>query len=757
MRRGFRLGAAALACAVVSTWPCMSAHSQSIMPVDLGAVTPHDINNNTTVVGTLNAGGWQRAFAWSPNGGLVLLTWGSPYFTFSATAVNDLDEIVGNGSSATFGNPLTAFKISGGVLSVLGTLNPLLDNTTAYDINNASVTVGTCAQSSFLLQPVGFHHTAGPMLQAGVLREARGINDLGMIVGEGGTPLQATIWNSVTGNFTRLGTLGSAFLSWAYAVNESNHVVGSSWTSGSGPTRAFFWTSSTGMTMLPPFAGNLASGASDINEYDEVVGSSTVAAGTRATIWINGVGTDLNSFLPPGSGWVLEHTSAINDHRCIVGTGTLNGSPRGFLLCLPDPPCENVIDTVFIRSGQVGGAPGAPGQSDANARCAVFPLPDDCGTITLAHPGTGQLPFSAACAGIVPWIVAPAPGWKPSLVCDPQARWISSTIDGGMLGHPGWTSLYCNTFTAPAQFDAASIQFCWAVDDQLGDTPLDPAPIGVYIQNATGTVTPLPLLSGGSAAFETGPITVGLPPGSITPGAVNRLFVYQRDLDCVHGGVIYSARIDFCECETDPCPVSALTEPEPCGSDVNGGCNMVAPAFTQISCGDEVCGTMWALNNMRDTDWYQLSLTDCARVTFSIDTLQPAVIGLVNTGGTPSCSLASALTPHKVIPMCGHDAIHMMLQPGTYWLFVAPAVFNGWPCSTDEYLVRVECRPCAMFINCTGDLTGDGYVDGGDLGSLLGRWGNCTADACEADLNEDGVVDGADLGVLLSAWGPCLR
>lgn len=48
------------------------------------------------------------------------------------------------------------------------------------------------------------------------------------------------------------------------------------------------------------------------------------------------------------------------------------------------------------------------------------------------------------------------------------------------------------------------------------------------------------------------------------------------------------------------------------------------------------------------------------------------------------------------------------------------------------------------------DLTGDGIVNGGDLGVLLGAWGQCSS--CTADFNEDGLVDGADLGALLGAW-----
>jgi hypothetical protein len=52
---------------------------------------------------------------------------------------------------------------------------------------------------------------------------------------------------------------------------------------------------------------------------------------------------------------------------------------------------------------------------------------------------------------------------------------------------------------------------------------------------------------------------------------------------------------------------------------------------------------------------------------------------------------------------------------------------------------------------CPADLDGNGVVDGGDLGLLLGQWGT----AGSADFDQTGIVDGADLGVLLGAWGPC--
>ncbi len=54
-------------------------------------------------------------------------------------------------------------------------------------------------------------------------------------------------------------------------------------------------------------------------------------------------------------------------------------------------------------------------------------------------------------------------------------------------------------------------------------------------------------------------------------------------------------------------------------------------------------------------------------------------------------------------------------------------------------------------VPCAGDLTGDGVVDGPDLGMLLGQWGLTGA----ADLTLDGIVDAADLSIVLGGWGSC--
>jgi formylglycine-generating enzyme required for sulfatase activity len=58
---------------------------------------------------------------------------------------------------------------------------------------------------------------------------------------------------------------------------------------------------------------------------------------------------------------------------------------------------------------------------------------------------------------------------------------------------------------------------------------------------------------------------------------------------------------------------------------------------------------------------------------------------------------------------------------------------------------------------CTGDLTGNGIVDGADLGTILSYWGPRTQDptSIASDLDGNGLINGADLGLVLSSWGPC--
>ncbi|MBL9148566.1 MAG: hypothetical protein JNM94_07720 [Phycisphaerae bacterium] len=84
---------------------------------------------------------------------------------------------------------------------------------------------------------------------------------------------------------------------------------------------------------------------------------------------------------------------------------------------------------------------------------------------------------------------------------------------------------------------------------------------------------------------------------------------------------------------------------------------------------------------------------------------------------------------------------------------IAKVVFQGAGTQAVSNIVFADPAP-ACNVECAGDLTGDGLVDGADLGSILAAWG--TSGGCpSADFDGDGTVDGADLSVVLAAWGAC--
>ena len=65
----------------------------------------------------------------------------------------------------------------------------------------------------------------------------------------------------------------------------------------------------------------------------------------------------------------------------------------------------------------------------------------------------------------------------------------------------------------------------------------------------------------------------------------------------------------------------------------------------------------------------------------------------------------------------------------------------------DEVFVRALDQPDAV----PGDINGDGFCNGADLGVMLGAWGTEGEDLA-ADLDGDGRVLGSDLGLLLGYW-----
>lgn len=163
------------------------------------------------------------------------------------------------------------------------------------------------------------------------------------------------------------------------------------------------------------------------------------------------------------------------------------------------------------------------------------------------------------------------------------------------------------------------------------------------------------------------------------------------DAGCVGLAVAYCA---LPECVVE-CVDEALPEGEPCGANLNGSCNSVPNLFRPIACGQVICGSLWAVNGTRDTDWYALVVPqgELAQIALSVTAELPVIIGLVNTGGVPNCALATVLQPSDVAGPCGVGMITACLTPGTWWLFVAPLEFSGHPCgSGNTYELRLTCN-----------------------------------------------------------------
>jgi hypothetical protein len=77
--------------------------------------------------------------------------------------------------------------------------------------------------------------------------------------------------------------------------------------------------------------------------------------------------------------------------------------------------------------------------------------------------------------------------------------------------------------------------------------------------------------------------------------------------------------------------------------------------------------------------------------------------------------------------------------------------FHGYLLTDADVLINLD--ELALQPRCTGDLNGDGTVNGADFGLLLAEWGEAPFN--RKDLNCDGTVNGSDVGLLLAAWGDC--
>jgi len=154
----------------------------------------------------------------------------------------------------------------------------------------------------------------------------------------------------------------------------------------------------------------------------------------------------------------------------------------------------------------------------------------------------------------------------------------------------------------------------------------------------------------------------------------------------------YELRItDYLPCAL--CPPGAYGETEPdCiipGIDIdNGGCNSDPPVFDYLEPSEDTidfCGTSGTYSegsqNYRDTDWYQIDLSNESEITFRGIANFPMRIGIVD--GREGCENVSSFYSYMDVPTCSVAQLTETLPAGTWWLWVGPTQFTGVPCGAE--------------------------------------------------------------------------
>jgi probable HAF family extracellular repeat protein len=282
--------------------------------------------------------------------------------TVSVNAINDSEQITGNTATGAFlydGNLRQWEGYTGSGINDIGQIsgNTALKNpyrTTPLPLDPAIYTPNTWNN-------MGIAQTYPRGTRKGVyadLYSLRDINNPGYAVGSRSRyGLAGSSAILTTPSFDTVNYLPIPYGGYASAINDRLMVAGTSGTNTSAGAcaHAFLYDYNSGaytdLGTLTNASGEngLTSSAADINEQNQVVGSSWLVS-TLTSAYdpssyhafvrddANGM-QDLNALLtgPALSGWILTAATAINDNGDIVGTGLgSDGKVHGFLLINAD-------------------------------------------------------------------------------------------------------------------------------------------------------------------------------------------------------------------------------------------------------------------------------------------------------------------------------------------------------------------------------------------------------------------------------------
>jgi hypothetical protein len=161
---------------------------------------------------------------------------------------------------------------------------------------------------------------------------------------------------------------------------------------------------------------------------------------------------------------------------------------------------------------------------------------------------------------------------------------------------------------------------------------------------------------------------------------------------------------------------------------------------------------------LRDTDWYEVCISEVTDLTWCVSSDLPAAIFILS-GVCPPTLLAQGTTAQGCIQTCITLA---GAAPGQYRFFVAPANFTAYPCPTNYRATLTASNPdacvpcpCTDGFCCKGDTDGSGDLTGLDcqglVNALLGPAECGSAAFCTADVDDNGFLENADIAAFVAA------
>lgn len=241
----------------------------------------------------------------------------------------------------------------------------------------------------------------------------------------------------------------------------------------------------------------------------------------------------------------------------------------------------------------------------------------------------------------------------------------------------------CAAFSSQLSFPAtAGVEYFIAVGVYSAGTPGGPGTMSI-IQGSVG----------GGGCGEGGDCCV---PNFGTPGC--------KDSDCCNAicavdpfccnvewdDICVDQALTGCEACLFECPLPPFTsqEQEPCGLDFNGGCNGGGVEFVN-ALPASIKGSFWADGNIRDTDWYEVTITQSSTISMSVFSTMPCFAALVDPFGCTIIGTVSSGSCPSSVGIC--------VIPGTYWVVALPQGFTGFPCGSgavNDYVLEISTTPC---------------------------------------------------------------